>query len=248
MRRKRGVLPCVLGGICSVGLLGACAGSSSNDEAEPTVVTSTAAEEPELADSADANGNAPSSETTVVDAESEPEGSVPTLSGDSAAPQPIAPPVAPNDGWSETDAEATEVDPVPVRETFAFDDQWRLAIADVDLDAAAKVLAYDEINPAPAAGTNYVAVTVNGTYVGVDVAQPAFDFVMINDGREYRPSVPGCGLLPSSIYDVGDLESGDDFSALLCIPVAAVDANDDLTLLFTPAGGETRFFELSGDA
>ncbi|MCP4307494.1 MAG: hypothetical protein GY788_21995 [bacterium] len=144
-----------------------------------------------------------------------------------------------------TEAEATETDPVPVGEVVeAAQGVWDIAITGVDLDAAETVLSFADINPQPAPGFRYVLVTVEGTYLGETVAQPVFDWAMIAGGNEYRPSIPGCGVVPDSLYDVVEVVPGQSFAASICMPIAGSDLGAGLELFLHAPGDDPHYFEL----
>jgi hypothetical protein len=114
----------------------------------------------------------------------------------------------------------------------------------VDLDAADTVLAFADINPQPDPGYQYVLVTIEGTFLGTQVAQPVFEWAVLAGGNEYLPSIPGCGVIPDSIYDVVEVEPGASFVAHMCMPVAAEDVSDGAQLHLVSPGDEPRCFSL----
>lgn len=143
-----------------------------------------------------------------------------------------------------TTAEASEEDPVPVGEVVELPGLWDLSVTEVDLDAADEVLAYADINPAPEEGQSYVLVTIEGVYLGDRIAQPAFEWAVSDGVTEYVPSIPGCGVIPDSIYDVVEVTPGAKFHANLCVPVDDSSIARGLTLFLQPLGDEARYFEL----
>ena len=146
-----------------------------------------------------------------------------------------------------TESEATDEDPVPVGEVIeAAPGTWDIALTGVDLDAADTVAAFADINPSPEPGFQYVLVTMEGTYLGESVAQPVFEWAVFSGETEYLPSIPGCGFVPGSIYDIVEVAPGESFAALLCMPVAAADVASGLELLLNAPGDDPRYFDLTG--
>jgi hypothetical protein len=141
-----------------------------------------------------------------------------------------------------SDAAANVADPVEVGELLDVADLWDLRVAAVDTDAAAVVLAFDPANPAPPPGSRYVMVWLQGRSLSTEIVQPAFDWWLSDGSGEFRPSIPGCGLLPDSIYDVADLEPDEVFDAQLCTAVPIASAS--LQLHIRPLGGRTWVFDL----
>ncbi len=144
-----------------------------------------------------------------------------------------------------TTAAATDEDPVPVGEVLEFTGIWDIVVTEVNLDAAEEVLSFADINPAPETGFQYVMVTVEGTYLGERVAQPVFEWAVSDGANEFTPSIPGCGVIPDSIYDVVEVAPGDSFLARLCVPVAAESVEAGLELFLQPVGDEPKYFELN---
>ncbi len=156
-----------------------------------------------------------------------------------------APPPPIEDRLPRTEAEASEDDPVPLGEVIeAAPGLWDIAITEVNLDAAEVVLGFADINPEPAAGVRYVLVTIEGTYLGGSVAQPVFEWAITAGEVEYRPSIPGCGFVPDSIYDVVEVVPGESFRARVCMPVDETDIGSGLELFLNAPGDEPKYFSL----
>jgi hypothetical protein len=144
-----------------------------------------------------------------------------------------------------TGAAATETDPVPVGEVVeATPGLWDIALTGIDLDAAETVRGFADINPEPAPGYQYVLVTIEGTYLGGQVAQPVFEWAVLAGGQEYLPSIPGCGVIPESIYDVVEVVPGESFVAHMCMPVAGEDLEGGAELYLNAPGDDPRYFSL----
>lgn len=143
-----------------------------------------------------------------------------------------------------TTAAATEEDPVPVGEVVELTGLWDLSVTDVDFDAADMITEFAEINPGPEEGERYVLITVEGVFLGERVAEPAFEWAVSDGEAEYLPSVPGCGVVPDSIYDVTEVVPGQTFKANICVPVEEASISKGLTLFLQPLGDEARYFEL----
>jgi hypothetical protein len=144
-----------------------------------------------------------------------------------------------------TTAAATDEDPVPVGEVLEFTGLWDISVSHVDLDAAEEVLAFADINPEPAPGFRYVMVTIEGIYLGERVAQPVFEWAIQSGGETFEPSIPGCGVIPDSIYDVVEVVPGERFRANVCVPVPEASVAAGLQLYLQPPGDEPRYFALT---
>ncbi len=144
-----------------------------------------------------------------------------------------------------TEAAATRKDPVPSGEIARFPGLWDIRVDEVDVDATDEVLAFADINPKPELGYQYVLVTIEGVYRGDSIAQPVFEWGLIDRrNREYQPWVPGCGVIPNSIYDIVEIEAGERFSANVCMPVKARSVRRGLDLHLKVVGGDKLFFDL----
>ena len=66
------------------------------------------------------------------------------------------------------------------------------------------------------------------------------------DGRDerYRPWVPGCGVIPNSIYDIAQVQPAEPFTANLCLPVKSTSVARGLDLYLQVVGGHKMFFAL----
>jgi len=164
---------------------------------------------------------------------------VPETTTTTVPPEPI------DERLPRTEAAATETDPVPVGEVVeATPGLWDIALTGVDLDAAETVRGFVDINPEPAPGFQYVLVTIEGTYLGGQVAQPVFEWAVLAGGEEYLPSIPGCGVIPDSIYDVVEVVPGESFVAQMCMPVAGEDLAGGAELYLNAPGDDPRYFSL----
>ncbi len=235
------------GGLVAIVLLvGALVLSNrGSDDAESAVAAgSTTAADPaaSVTTGAGADATLTSAVTTTAAAspsESASTSEAPTATTTTEVPTPI------DERLPRTDASATEADPVPIGEVIeATPGLWDIALTNVDFDAAEIVLAFADINPEPAPGFQYVLVTIEGTYLGESIAQPVFEWAILAGGEEYRPSIPGCGVLPDPIYDVVEIAPGASFRALLCMPVSGEDIAAGIELFLGAPGDEPRFFSL----
>lgn len=142
-------------------------------------------------------------------------------------------------------AAGSKQDPIPQGEAASLRGVWDLAVSSVDFDAADDVLGYVDINPPPETGFRYVMVSLEGAYRGDGIAQPAF-YWLVTDGRDrYRPSIPGCGVIPNSIYDITQLQTGEAFMANLCIPVKAESVRRGLSLKLHVDDDDPFYFDLA---
>lgn|GEM_PF-3933346 len=143
-----------------------------------------------------------------------------------------------------TTAAATDDDPVPPGEVLELPGLWDIAVTGVDLDAAPEVLAFVAINPQPEPGYRYVMVTIEGVYLGDYVAQPVFEWALHDGDLAFAPSIPGCGVIPSSLYDILEVVRNERFRANLCVPVPEESVSRGLVLSLQPPGDPVRFFDI----
>jgi len=144
-----------------------------------------------------------------------------------------------------TSAAGTRDDPIPIGEVVEFPDVWDITVAAVDLDAANTVGSHADINPSPTEGEQYVLISIEGTYLGDRVAQPVFEWSMSSGDTVYRPWIPGCGVVPRSLYDVVEVAPGESFRGQLCMPVSRESVADGLMLSLELPGDEAKVFELT---
>jgi hypothetical protein len=172
-------------------------------------------------------------------------GAAPPVPSDVTVPADTSVPGPPStlDG-ERAEADATEEDPVPVGEVIEITDLWDLRVTGVDLDATDEVRAFADINPAPEPGMQYVMISIEGVYLGDLVAQPVFEWSVSDGATEFRPSIPGCGVIPASIYDVVEVVPGETFAANLCVPVTTAATTTGLQLSLQPNGGKVWVFDL----
>jgi hypothetical protein len=118
-------------------------------------------------------------------------------------------PASPGDTITFTDFEGT--------------DEWQVVVGAPVLDATADVLAADEYNAEPAAGSQYLVVPVTYTYVGSDSGSPFLIFTEIvgGDAELYATSY---AEYPNSIYDAAELGTGDtaEVNLVFEVPTSAV--------------------------
>ena len=143
-----------------------------------------------------------------------------------------------------TTAAASDDDPVPVNEIIEIRGAWDIAVTDVDTDAAEQLLAYANVNPQPAPDERFVLVTFHGQNLGDGIAQPVFEWSITDGENEYGPEVPGCGLIPDSIYDVDEVQTGETIVASVCAPVPESIVANGLFLTLQPLDDVKYVFSL----
>lgn len=90
-------------------------------------------------------------------------------------------------------------------------------------------------------------VELSGVLISGTLAQPVFDWALAGPEFDHVPAGLECGVVPDSIYDVGDVTPGDQFTANVCFEVPSADVSDDLllTLGLVDESGRERFFALT---
>jgi hypothetical protein len=107
---------------------------------------------------------------------------------------------------------------------YADADEWQVVVGDPALDATADVLAADEFNMDPAAGSQYVVVPLVYSYLGAETGFPFIgaspEFVG-TDGAVYSVTY---ATYPDSLYDAPELTTGAQASvnAVFEVPSSAV--------------------------
>lgn len=222
----------VAGWLLATALLAAC--GSATDDTAPVVSepAPTASSQTESSRSVDETAVGAAADGVPADPAAPP----PETVADTVPPTALDAP--------RSDAEASEADPVPVGEVVEIPDLWDLRVLEVDLDATDEVLAFAEINPAPEPGQQYLLITIEGLYLGERLAEPAFDWFVSDGTTEFRPSVPGCGVIEDSIYDVVEVIPGEAFDASMCVPIPSTSASLPLQLSLQPLGDRAWVFEL----
>lgn len=134
---------------------------------------------------------------------------------------------------------------MPPGEIIEFTGVWDVAITSVELDATDYVLGLNNINPTPEPGYQYVLVGLVGTYLGDRTAEPVFEWTVSDGTNTYSPSVPGCGVIPDSIYDIVAIAPGESFHGSICVPVMSAGVESGLELTLQLVGDEPKYFELN---
>lgn len=107
---------------------------------------------------------------------------------------------------------------------YADEDEWVVVVGQPTLDATADVVAADEFASAPAAGSQYLVVPLDYTYLGTETgyayagAMPEF---VGNDGVVYALSFAS---YPDAVFDTAELAPGGQAhaNAVFEVPTAAV--------------------------
>ena len=133
------------------------------------------------------------------------------------------------DGTEAGDGVGSIEQPAAIGDTITFTDyadvdEWQVVVGDPTLDATADVLAADEFNLEPAAGSQYVVVPLVYTYLGAESGYPFLgaspEFVG-SDGAVYSVAY---ATYPESLYDAPELTSGAQapVNAVFEVPSTAV--------------------------
>ena len=136
-----------------------------------------------------------------------------------------------------------QADPVPYQTSVTLD-RWRIGVSMSDFDAVDIITSYVEFNDPPPEGQVYVIVELTGQNVAGSISQPVFDWKLTQDDFEHTPDGLECGVVPNSVYDVGDVFPGDSFAASVCFQVPEEVAGEQLLLslgLFDNSGRELFF-------
>lgn len=146
---------------------------------------------------------------------------------------------------SDPDAGRDENSPVPMGEAIVLG-SWRIGVSDALLDATDFILEYVDFNEPPDEGSQYVVVELSGVFLGDPFGQPVFDWALVGPDFEHIPAGLECGVVPESIYDVGDVPTGTQFTANVCFEVPSDQVDEDLmlTLGVPDAEGRQRYFAL----
>lgn len=165
--------------------------------------------------------------------------SAPTTVPATSPPGTLAPDPDPDTGQ-------TEDDPVPYQTSVRLD-RWQIGVSLANLDATQLVLDFVPFNDPPAEGSVYLLVELSGVNMGSETTQAVFDWKLQAPEFEHTPDGLECGVIPESIYDVGDIGPGGSFKANVCfeVPEEFIDEDLLLSLGLFDASGRERFFSLS---
>ena len=133
------------------------------------------------------------------------------------------------DGSEGGDGVGSIEQPAAIGDTITFTDysevdEWQVVVGDPTLDATADVLAADEFNLEPAAGSQYVVVPLVYTYLGAESGYPflgASPEFIGSDGAIYPVTY---ATYPESLYDAPELTTGAQapVNAVFEVPSTAV--------------------------
>ena len=170
----------------------------------------------------------------------EPATTASTVSATDLAPPTTLPPLSdPGLGGSRQTA-------VPLGQTVDVG-AWRVGVSNSVLDATELIMEVVNFNAPPEPGNQYLLVELTGIYQGDAPSQPVFAWKLVTPESEFVPDGPECGIVPNSIYDLGELGNGDQFEGTICfeLPTAAVSEDLLLTLGLFDTRGDELFFALS---
>jgi len=134
--------------------------------------------------------------------------------------------------------------PIAFGNTAALNEDWSVRIEAVDLDAAQELVEFADFNPVPAEGSRAVLITIHGTNESDALALPAFDPTLVNRTIEAESGDIGCGVIPNSLYDLNELEPGEEFTANVCVVVPETMLGDGLVLRLRQAEQGGKVFAL----
>ena len=120
-------------------------------------------------------------------------------------------------------AAGTRDQPVPAGEVANIGGGWRLQVLAVTPDATAEVLAYNEFNEPPPAGSTFTMVKVALGYFGKDDPASAFMPTIIAVGSANIELPAECGSLPDSIDIFTSVFAGGVLIGNLCFVTSPAD-------------------------
>jgi hypothetical protein len=141
-------------------------------------------------------------------------------------------------GSDSSDKRGTRDNPLPIGETVSSPD-WTVDLGDPYL-ANAEVAAENQFNDPPPAGMEYWIVPVVATYTGDKTGNPLFEVSVKFVGADNRTYSDNCGVIPSSLQDIGELYAGGEASGNACVVVPA--GADGLWTVTTGFAGSPVFF------
>jgi len=141
----------------------------------------------------------------------------------------------------------TRSEPVPVGAEVAFENGWTVKVLGTTPDGTAAVLAENQFNDPPAAGTQFYLVNVSAAYDGADSASPlgGLSFNALDRGntqiREGR-----CGVVPDPFDSFTEVFAGGSLTGNLCFAVSSERV--DSLVMYVDAGlidRQRAFFALT---
>jgi len=124
----------------------------------------------------------------------------------------------------------TRDNPTPLGESAVIGD-YTVRVVDVVPDATDLVLAENQFNDPPAAGTQFFLVGLEVTYTGSETGQPGFDLTAQAVGDRavaYSPFDASCGVVPDDQFAASELFPGGTTQFNVCW---AVETSDEASLL-----------------
>ncbi len=129
----------------------------------------------------------------------------------------------------------TRDNPIPLGDSATSGD-YTITVIDVVPDAADLVLAANQFNEPPAAGTQFSLVGVEVTYSGTTTGQPSFDLNFQAVGERavvYSPFDASCGVVPADQFQANELFPGGTTQFNVCWAIDSADA-ESLVMFVEP--------------
>ena len=140
----------------------------------------------------------------------------------------------------------TQQNPVPLGQPFAVGNGWTITVTQVFRDATQMVLAANQFNDPPAAGSQFFMIGVSATYSGSGSSRLDSGFRMRAVGASavvYTTFQNGCGVLPDPNLRIDDPEvftGGTVSGNAACWEIRSSDATSLVMFYETGVAGTTR--------